>query len=100
MMLVDYSFIELGYKADLNGILKAMIENIRTIRHNKDLMIMTSRPGFEIIDVMKSACDIHFRIFDHEACTFICTEKPKLFCSNIQTDSSLGYPRLNFTDIY
>ncbi|MDH3396040.1 MAG: hypothetical protein OEL52_07795 [Nitrosopumilus sp.] len=100
LMLVDYSFIELGYRSNLDDILKAMIENTRMIRHNKDLMIMTSRPGFQTLDVMKSACDIHFRIFNHNGCTFICTEKPKLFCSNIQTDSRLGFPRLQFTDIY
>jgi len=100
LMLVDYSFIELGYRDNLNSILKAMIENTRIIRHNKDLMIMTSRPGFQTLDVMKSACDVHFRIFDHNGCTFISTEKPKLFYSNIQTDSSLGYPRLQFTDIF
>jgi len=100
LMQVDYSFIELGYRDNLNAILKAMIENTRIIRHNKDLMIMTSRPGFQTLDVMKSACDIHFRIFDHNDCTFISTEKPKLFYSNIQTDSSLGFPRLQFTDVY
>jgi len=99
-MLVDYSFIELGYRDNINAILKAMIENARIIRHNKDLMIMTSRPGFQTLGVMKSACDIHFRIFDHNGCTFISTEKPKLFYSNIQTDSSLGYPQLQFTDVY
>ncbi|MDH3765707.1 MAG: hypothetical protein OER82_07835 [Nitrosopumilus sp.] len=100
LMQVDYSFIELGYRTNIDDILKAMIENTRMIRHNKDLMMMTSRPGFQTLDVMKSACDIHFRIFDHNGCTFISTEKPKLFYSNIQTDSSLGFPRLQFTDIY
>lgn len=100
LMQVDYSFIELGYRSNLDDILKAMIENTRMIRHNKDLMIMTSRPGFQTLDVMKSACDIHFKIFDHNGCTFISTEKPKLFYSNIQTDSSLGYPRLQFANVY
>jgi KaiC/GvpD/RAD55 family RecA-like ATPase len=100
LMQVDYSFIELGYRGNLDQILKAMIENTRTIRHNNDLMIMTSRPGFQTLGVMKSACDIHFRIFDHEGCTFISTDKPKLFYSNIQTDSSSGCPKLQFTDIY
>jgi len=100
LMQVDYSFIELGYRGNIDQILKAMIENTRNIRHNKDLMIMTSRPGFQTLGVMKSACDIHFRIFDHEGCTFISTDKPKLFYSNIQTDSSLGYPKLKFTDVY
>ena len=100
LMLVDYSFIELGYRGNLDAVLKAMIENTRIIRHNKDLMIMTSRPGFQTLGVMKSACDIHFRVFDHNGCTFICTEKPKLFCSNIQTNSSLGFPQLQLTDVY
>ena len=99
-MLADYSFIELGYRDNIIDILKAMVEDTRTIRHNRDLMIMTSRPGFQTLDVMKSTCDIHFRIFDHNGATFLCTEKPKLFYSNIQIDSSLGYLRLQFTDIY
>jgi archaellum biogenesis ATPase FlaH len=99
-MQVDYSFIELEYRNNLDNILKAMIENTRKIRYNKDLMIMTSRPGFQTLDVMKSTCDIHFKIFDHNGCTFISTEKPKIFYSNIQTDSSLGYPILQFLDIF
>lgn len=100
LMQVDYSFIELGYRNKIDSILKAMIENTRLIRHHKDLLIMTSRPGFQTLGVMKSACDIHFKIFDYNGCTFVHTEKPKLFYSNIQMDSSLGYPLLQFTDVY
>jgi len=98
LMSVDYSFVELAYASQEKLVLKAMIENSRTIRHNKDLMIIVSRPGFESLEVMKSVCDLHLRIFDHEGTTFIATLKPQLFLCNMQSSFDMGYPQLILED--
>jgi hypothetical protein len=97
-MSVDYSFVELAYPSQEKLVLKAMIENSRTIRHNKDLMIMVSRPGFESLEVMKSVCDLHLRIFDHEGTTFIAALKPQIFLCNMQSTFEMGYPQLILED--
>ena len=98
LMSVDYSFVELAYPSQEKLVLKAMIENSRTIRHNKDLMIMVSRPGFESLEVMKSVCDLHLRIFDHEGTTFIAALKPQIFLCNMQSTFEMGYPQLILED--
>lgn len=97
-MSVDYSFVELAYSSQQKLVLEAMIENSRTIRHNKDLMIMVSRPGFESLEVMKSVCDLHLRIFDHEGTTFIAALKPQIFLCNMQSSFEMGYPQLVLED--
>ena len=98
LMSVDYSFIELAYPAQGKIVLKAMIENSRNTRHNRDLMIIVSRPGFESLEVMKSICDLHLRIFDHEGTTFIASLKPQMFLCNMQSSFEIGYPQLILED--
>lgn len=98
LMSIDYSFVELAYPSQEKLVLKAMIENARNIRHNKDLMIIISRPGFESLEVMKSVCDLHFRIFDHEGTTFVAALKPQLFLCNMQSSFKSGYPQLILED--
>lgn len=98
LMSVDYSFVELAYQSQVDLILKALIENSRTVRHNKDLMIIVSRPGYRSLEVMKSVCDLHFRIFDREGTTFISALKPQLFLCNMQSSFESGYPQLLLED--
>jgi len=98
LVQVDYSFIELAYQSEFNDILKVLIENSRTIRHNKDLLIITSRPGYKSLEVMKSVCDIHFKIFDYEGTVFLSAQKPQLFLCNLQMDYKFGYPQLNLQE--
>jgi KaiC/GvpD/RAD55 family RecA-like ATPase len=98
LMSIDYSFVELAYPSQEKLVLKAMIENSRNIRHGKDMMIIISRPGFESLEVMKSVCDLHFRIFDHEGTTFIAALKPQIFLCNMQSSFRSGYPQLILED--
>ena len=98
LMSIDYSFVELAYQSQEKLVLKALIENARTIRHNKDLMIIVSRPGYKSLDVMKSVCDLHLRIFDHEGTIFISALKPQLFLCNMQASFTSGYPQLLLED--
>jgi len=98
LMSVDYSFVELAYPSQEKLVLNSMIENSRTVRHNKDLLVIISRPGFTSLEVMKSVCDLHFRIFDHEGTTFIAALKPQIFLCNMQSSFEVGYPQLILED--
>lgn len=98
LMTIDYSFAELAYPSQEKLVLKSMIENSRNVRHNKDLMIIVSRPGFESLEIMKSVCDLHFRIFDHEGTTFMAAIKPQIFLCNVQSSFQEGYPQLILED--
>lgn len=98
LMSIDYSFIELSYPSQEKLVLNSMIENSRTVRHNKDLMIIVSRPGFASLEVMKSVCDLHFRIFDHEGTIFIAALKPQILLCNLQSSFEMGYPQLILED--
>ena len=98
LMSVDYSFLELAYQSEEKLILKSLIENSRMIRHNKDLFLIISRPGYKSLEIMKSVCDLHLRMFDHEGTIFLSALKPQLFLCNMQSSFESGYPQLILED--
>jgi hypothetical protein len=98
MMSVDYSFLELAYQSEEKLILKSLIENSRMIRHGKDLLLIISRPGYRSLEIMKSVCDLHLRMFDHEGTVFLSALKPQLFLCNVQSSFDNGYPQLILED--
>lgn len=98
LMSVDYSFLELAYQSEEKLILKSLIENSRMIRHNKDLLVVISRPGYKSLEIMKSVCDLHLRMFDHEGTIFLSALKPQLFLCNMQSSFENGYPQLILED--
>lgn len=98
LMSIDYSFLELAYQTEEKVILKSLIENARMIRHNKDILLIISRPGYKSLEVTKSVCDVHLRIFDHEGTIFLSALKPQLFLCNMQSSFAKGYPQLILED--
>jgi KaiC/GvpD/RAD55 family RecA-like ATPase len=98
LMSVDYSFLELAYQSEEKLILKSLIDNSRTVRHNKDLFLIISRPGYKSLEIMKSVCDLHLRLFDHEGTVFLSALKPQLFLCNMQSSFENGYPQLILED--
>ena len=98
LMSADYSFLELAYQSEEKTILKSLIENSRMIRHNKDLFVIISRPGYKSLEIMKSVCDLHLRMFDHEGTIFLSALKPQLFLCNMQSSFETGYPQLILED--
>jgi KaiC/GvpD/RAD55 family RecA-like ATPase len=98
LMSIDYSFLELAYQSEEKLILKSLIENSRMIRHNKDLFVIISRPGYKSLEIMKSVCDLHLRMFDHEGTVFLSALKPQLFLCNMQSSFESGYPQLILED--
>ncbi len=98
LMSADYSFLELAYQSEEKLILKSLIENSRMVRHNKDLFLIISRPGYKSLEIMKSVCDLHLRIFDHEGTIFLSALKPQLFLCNMQSSFESGYPQLILED--
>jgi KaiC/GvpD/RAD55 family RecA-like ATPase len=98
LMSVDYSFLELAYQSEEKLILKSLIDNSRMIRHNKDLFLIISRPGYKSLEIMKSVCDLHLRLFDHEGTVFLSALKPQLFLCNMQSSFESGYPQLILED--
>jgi hypothetical protein len=97
-MSADYSFLELAYQSDDKSVLKALVENSRMVRHNKDLFVIISRPGYKSIEIMKSICDVHLRIFDYEGTVFLAALKPQLFLCNLQSSFEKGFPQLILED--
>jgi KaiC/GvpD/RAD55 family RecA-like ATPase len=98
LMSADYSFLELAYQSEEKLILKSLIDNSRTVRHNKDLFLIISRPGYKSLEIMKSVCDLHLRLFDHEGTVFLAALKPQLFLCNMQSSFENGYPQLVLED--
>ncbi|MFZ0185292.1 MAG: hypothetical protein WBV92_04960 [Nitrosotalea sp.] len=98
LMSADYSFLELAYQSEEKLILKSLIDNSRMIRHNKDLFLIISRPGYKSLEIMKSVCDLHLRLFDHEGTVFLSALKPQLFLCNMQSSFENGYPQLVLED--
>lgn len=98
LMSADYSFLELAYQSEEKLILKSLIDNSRTVRHNKDLFLIISRPGYKSLEIMKSVCDLHLRLFDHEGTIFLSALKPQLFLCNMQASFEGGYPQLILED--
>ncbi len=98
LMSVDYSFLELAYQSEEKLILKSLIDNSRMVRHNKDLFLIISRPGYKSLEIMKSVCDLHLRLFDHEGTVFLSALKPQLFLCNMQSSFENGYPQLILED--
>ena len=98
LMSADYSFLELAYQSEEKLILKSLIENSRMVRHNKDLFMIISRPGYKSSEIMKSVCDLHLRMFDHEGTIFLSALKPQLFLCNMQSSFENGYPQLILED--
>ena len=98
LMSADYSFLELAYQSEEKLILKSLIDNSRMVRHNKDLFLIISRPGYKSLEIMKSVCDLHLRLFDHEGTVFLSALKPQLFLCNMQSSFENGYPQLILED--
>jgi KaiC/GvpD/RAD55 family RecA-like ATPase len=98
LMSADYSFLELAYQSEEKLILKSLIDNSRMVRHNKDLFLIISRPGYKSLEIMKSVCDLHLRLFDHEGTVFLSALKPQLFLCNMQSSFESGYPQLILED--
>lgn len=89
---IDYSFVELEYRDKIEDILKSIIDLCRLIRAEEDLLIITSRPNYKTMEVIKSVSDLHFKIFEYDSAIMLASIKPQLFLCNIQTDYSKGYP--------
>ena len=94
----DYSFVELEYQAEIQAILKSIIELSRLVRSSNNLLVMVSRPNYRSLEVMKSISDIHLKIFEYDGATMFAAIKPQMFLYNIQTDYSHGFPSAALLD--
>ena len=95
---MDCSLLELTYHNDLNSIQNSIVDLSRHIRSNNDLLVLSSRPGYNSSNMIKSLSDLYFRIFSYEGNIFLSAEKPQLFLANIQTDFEKGYPCMELVD--
>lgn len=92
IITIDYSFVELEYRDDIKHILKSIIDLCRLVRASGDLLIMTSRPNYKTLEVIRSVSDLHLKIFEYDGAVMLASIKPQLFLCNIQTEYSKGYP--------
>jgi hypothetical protein len=98
VMTIDFSFLELKYQSDIESIRRSIVDLSRLLRTSDDLLVIVSRPVFKTLEVMKSVSDVHLKIFEYNGATMLTAVKPQLFLSNIQIESSLGFPRAMLRD--